>query len=268
MDSIRKLGAGAIVVSALGAVGVGVYALRPPAPVRPPDVVLVVLDTVRASSTHLCGHPDPTTPTLDGLRDAGWVTSCAGITPGTWTVPSHASFFTGRSVLDLKTGDDVPDADTLASQLSARGYQTVMVSANMVLKKPDVLTAGFHRIVRASSFTELRGDALVEAVQAEVLALDPQRPMFLFVNVIDAHSPYPAVPDGVDWIDPQGPVHHHMFDDDPDTPFNLFVGGRMPPARQPQVPDAPRAWVHLGGASGRRHPGGGARHRRWGRPVG
>ncbi len=61
-----------------------------------PNVILIVLDTLRADSTSLCGYNRPTTPNLTRLAnqpDAAY--TCGGVTPATWTLPSHASFFTG-----------------------------------------------------------------------------------------------------------------------------------------------------------------------------
>jgi hypothetical protein len=224
---VRWIAAGAVVAVVAGATAAATC--RAPARADP-DLVLVVMDTVRAASTSLCGYDRPTTPVLERLEHEGWATSCAAVTPGTWTVPSHASFFTGWEVPAFEGGRREPGPDeTLAGQLSARGYQTVLVSANMVLKKPSWFRAGFDRHRIAGGFTELVGDTLSEAVAEELAGLDPARPLFLVVNIVDAHAPYPEVPPGVGWVDPQPAVQHRMWSAG-DTPLRRYVTGRMPEA--------------------------------------
>ena len=63
-----------------------------------PTVILVVLDTVRADHLSVCGYSRPTTPFLASLLQKGAHISCGGVSPAAWTVPSHASLFTGVDV--------------------------------------------------------------------------------------------------------------------------------------------------------------------------
>ena len=67
-----------------------------------PTVLFVVMDTVRADHTSLCGYDRPTTPTLEALRADGASVSCGGVAPGSWTIPSVASFFTGMQVIGIR----------------------------------------------------------------------------------------------------------------------------------------------------------------------
>ncbi len=60
-----------------------------------PDVLLIVLDATRADHLSPYGYARDTTPTLARLAADGVVYRRA-VAPGTWTVPSHASLFTGR----------------------------------------------------------------------------------------------------------------------------------------------------------------------------
>ena len=57
--------------------------------------VLIILDTVRAQSLSACGYERPTSPTLERLVAEGHHLNCTAIAPGSWTLPSHASYFTG-----------------------------------------------------------------------------------------------------------------------------------------------------------------------------
>ena len=202
--------------------------LRDRTPARQPDLIFVVLDTVRADHTGLCGYERPTTPVLEELRDAGWAWTCRAVTPGPWTLPSHASFFTGLDVVELRSRVDLPtDRDTLAGQLAERGYHTVMLSANMVLAKPDFLGAGFRERHLPKVFNKWKGAALGKKLESILAEVSEDEPLFLYVNILDAHAPYPAIPKGVGWVEPQGPVQHRMFSRNKDNPFNRFVAGEM-----------------------------------------
>lgn len=97
-----------------------------------PNVLLVVLDTVRADATGLNGPGRDATPNLSALARRGARFDRA-IATAPWTLPSHASIFTGRSARELGVGPDRPldDRDpTLAEYLGRRGYDTAGFVAN------------------------------------------------------------------------------------------------------------------------------------------
>lgn len=106
--------------------------LPPPPSVRGRNVLLIVMDTVRAESLSLYGYSRPTTPHLSRWARRGVRFEWA-LAPAPWTFPSHSSFLTGqwpsklgahwRPVLD-------PAYPTLAEYLSARGYLTAGFIAN------------------------------------------------------------------------------------------------------------------------------------------
>ncbi|MCB9684414.1 MAG: sulfatase-like hydrolase/transferase [Alphaproteobacteria bacterium] len=193
---------------------------------RPPDVVFVVIDTLRSDRTHLCGYEHPNTPVLDGLRDEGWAVSCDARSPATWTLPSHLSLFTGRPYLELHEHPD--DAvSTIADGFAARGYQTVGLSANTVLRKDPRFHQGFDSWRAATSMPELKGKRFRRALVQALDEVDPELPLYLFVNLIDAHSPYPAIPDDLGWLPPQPALGTRRFEKDVDSPFARFMEGRM-----------------------------------------
>ncbi|HZP40316.1 MAG TPA: sulfatase-like hydrolase/transferase [Candidatus Binatia bacterium] len=79
----------ALLLAAVGvAAGCGVFERRP-------DVIVIVVDTLRADHVGAYGYARPTTPRIDALAREGVLYTHA-IAPGTWTVPSHAALFTGR----------------------------------------------------------------------------------------------------------------------------------------------------------------------------
>ena len=103
------------------------------APSPPANVLLIILDTVRAANLSLYGAPDSTTPRLDQwAQDATVFDAAYAVAP--WTLPSHASLFTGRYAgevtADWKTPLDRSDS-TLAELFRVRGYATGGFMANM-----------------------------------------------------------------------------------------------------------------------------------------
>ena len=201
---------------------------------EPHTVLLAILDTVRADRTSLCGHDRPTTPHLEALAaETGTRHRCDAYSPGAWTLPSHASFFTGLAVPDhgvTGPSDLDPDVPVLAEAFQARGYQTVLLSANPTLGASPGLLRGFDHVVLSPNLRQLRADMLPRALR-DLLAtqLSDDRPLFLVLNILDAHDPYPAVPEGVPWLPAQDVVPLDAKHPSQDRPFHRFVRGELPP---------------------------------------
>ncbi len=97
-----------------------------------PNVLLIVLDTVAAEHLKLHGYDRATSTTLEGLARRG-IRFDRAIAPSSWTLPSHASMFTGRWPHELSVGRLTPldaTAPTLAGFLASRGYATAGFIAN------------------------------------------------------------------------------------------------------------------------------------------
>lgn len=97
-----------------------------------PNIVLLMWDTVRAASVSAYGYPVPTTPSLQAFAREGVLFERA-YANAPWTLPSHASIFTGRLpgelTADWQTPLD-PAYPTLAQVLRNAGYATVGLSGN------------------------------------------------------------------------------------------------------------------------------------------
>ncbi len=105
----------------------------PAAPTGAPNVLLIILDTVRGSGLSLYGYSRQTSPELDAFAKGGTVFETA-ISAAPWTLPSHASMFTGRYPAWLSTDFERKldrKEPTLAEVLSRAGYSTVGIAANM-----------------------------------------------------------------------------------------------------------------------------------------
>lgn len=125
----------------LGICGLAVWRHSDPQPVtepsdevRGPNVLLIVLDTVRADHLSLpgSGADRQTSPELKALARRG-VTFTGARATAPWTLPSHASLMTGRWSFDVcrgRFGAMSEDGPTLAGSLASIGYDTVGIVAN------------------------------------------------------------------------------------------------------------------------------------------
>jgi arylsulfatase A-like enzyme len=119
-------------------------AARPHPPDGAPNILLIVLDTVRADRLSVYGYPRRTTPTLEGLARRG-IRFDEARSAASWTLPSHASFFTGRWPHELGVVWKAPlrtRYPMLAEYLASRGYQTAGFVANTQYCSYDAGLAG------------------------------------------------------------------------------------------------------------------------------
>jgi len=197
-------------------------AALPPPPRNAPNVLLIVLDTVRAENLSLYGYGRPTTPALERLARSGTRFDRA-VSTSSWTLPSHASMFTGRYHHELSVGWTNPlDAafPTLAEVLSRRGFLTAGFIANtLYCGRQSGLSRGFvhyedyevgpgwfvnnsallQRVSDQYSLREIIGNyelpgrkyaPTVNAAFLRWLSRKGDRPFFAFLNYFDAHEPY------------------------------------------------------------------------------
>lgn len=177
-----------------------------------PDIVLVVVDTLRRDRVGAYGHPQPTTPTLDRLAREG-VRYTSAWAPESWTLPSHASLFTGLfpSSHGAHNGGYVLPGHlpTLAGRLRDAGYVTLGWSANPWVGPASGLDRGFdhldvvgvdpivdafllQRLLFADD--DLGGRAVADGLISALDSVPDEQPIFLFANLLEAHEPYGTVP--------------------------------------------------------------------------
>jgi arylsulfatase A-like enzyme len=179
-----------------------------------PNIVLIVLDTVRADHVGCYGYMLKTTPHIDELASKGVLFEQA-ITPSPWTAPSHASIFTGlfpgQNQVHEKNISLDPQIPTLASLLSQKGYQTVGLTNNVYVRRRLGLAHGFQDYEELWGRNEISSLLLVEEwlnqrthPRVDAGAQDTfgrvqdwfhydhraGKPFFLFINYMEAHAPY------------------------------------------------------------------------------
>ena len=191
-----------------------------------PNILLITMDTVRADHVSVYGYERDTTPALREFAREATVyeraVACAG-----FTLPTHASMFTGLypswhgagvSPAHLYGRPLPPHTRTLASVLRANGYWTAETVANFgYLGKASGLTQGFalteaklavhlsdssrpfylregaRKLLDLEGFDEYRlraPDINRHAFAVLEQARNRHSPFFVFLNYMDAHTPY------------------------------------------------------------------------------
>ncbi len=202
---------------------------------RRPDIVLVVLDTLRADHLPVYGYARPTAPSLDALAAESTVYENAHAA-SSWTLPSHASIFTGLYPIAHRTHHEHRMLDlsyeTLAEVLQGSGYRTNAVVSNAMLARTRQLDQGFDHYLETwrglfgkhpKLFPDLETKEAWQGVEdptfrrakkqlrpeadensyfqfQRIVTDEPRKedePDFVFVNLVGVHSPY----------DSSGPFH-------------------------------------------------------------
>jgi arylsulfatase A-like enzyme len=155
------------------------------------NLILIVVDTLRADRLGCYGWPDASTPTLDSLAARGFLFESA-FAQITTTVPSHASIMTSlypRSHGIYGNDGVLPAAaNTMAEALQAAGYRTGAVVGVSFIGPGSGLTQGFQH---ADAPRVVRRAAEVTSLAIEWLrAASGEDPFFLWVHYYDTHLPY------------------------------------------------------------------------------
>jgi arylsulfatase A-like enzyme len=152
-------------------------ASQPLPPPNSPNILLIVLDTVGAGHLGTLGYSRPTSPTLEELASRG-ISFNRARAPASWTLPSHASMFTGRWPHELSTGwfTALDRAfPTVAEYLGAHGYATAgFVSNTSYCAYDSGLARGFttYRDFHFPALTALHVAVLVKQFVHGVQDLD------------------------------------------------------------------------------------------------
>jgi len=215
-------------------------ALRPDAAQHErPDVVVILVDTLRRDHLGHFGYERPTSPVLDALFDQSYVFTHA-YTPSTWTIPSVASLFSGlypSSHGVLAAVHQLPEGlPTLAEHFRSYGYRTGAFVANQILTSRNGFSQGFDgffppepphwcRHLRtaferiAKQLTRPGTTRLGWQINLQTRAWLERTdgpPRFLYVHYVEPHSAYEPVPQHRDAAAPgapPGPADPPLFRD-------------------------------------------------------
>ena len=176
-----------------------------------PDILLYVVDTLRADRLSCYGGPAGTSPALDELASDGVLFEHA-VAQSSWTKPSMVSVLSG--LLTTEHGvrhrePRIPRQVTLvAEHLRSAGYRTGAFTANAYLVKAAGFNRGFDTFQYAREASELTTRRALDWLGE----IGDELPVFLWIHTIDPHAPYepgqpfrerwaPWVDDGVGSVD-------------------------------------------------------------------
>ncbi len=144
-----------------------------------PNVLVVVVDTLRADHLSAYGYTRATSPVMNRIAEQGVLFENA-VAPSSWSLPSHASLVTGRTPLEhgwvnvqpmpwLGWGRSAMNGyPTLGEVLQQRGYRTGAFSANRVYFSRGVgLGRGF---IHFEDYFSSAGDALTRTLYGRKIA--------------------------------------------------------------------------------------------------
>lgn len=166
---------------------------------RPRSVILISIDTLRADHLGAYGYERPTSPSLDTFAKEGVLFERA-MAPAPWTLPSHASLFTGLypSSHGVLTGSNSlsKEIPTLAKILREEGFETAGFTNAIFFGHPYGLADGFDEWANLPESTTPEGVA-PNITNMGLVWLDSRksRRVFLFLHYFDVHSDYEAAPE-------------------------------------------------------------------------
>jgi arylsulfatase A-like enzyme len=161
------------------------------------NIILVMVDTLRADHMSLYGYERPTTPFIDQFASEAMVFERTR-SQAACTFPSVNSLFTSRYAFDFYIQGEnqmgIPaEYPTIAEILRARGYHTIAVSASPIVRSTPSkenpnggFGAGFDVFDESCLWRE---GATVNARALELLE-DVREPFFLYLHYMDPHGSY------------------------------------------------------------------------------
>lgn len=191
-----------------------------------PNVIWIVMDTVRRDRMSCYGHKRSTTPNIDSLVKEDGVLFTNYISTAPWTLPSHSSMFTGlyssshgAVQSDTSQNPSIPLAlshQTLAELLLENGYETRAYVANFVVLRPhNQLNQGFQFYLSQPNYFDFTfwgvvlnnvrfydKSLIISSLRLNLYKLSSEinrlafhwlgkkheRPFFLFINYMESHS--------------------------------------------------------------------------------
>ena len=165
-----------------------------------PNVVLIVLDTLRADHLPFYGYKKKTAPFLSEIASRSIIFENA-YSASSWTAPATASIFTSLYPFQhgvttgLKTSkffkiklNRIPEKiKTITEILKENGYKTYGVADNINICKDEGFTQGFDRFKLLPYEFETKTNIQLEKWAEEIKA---QKKYFLYIHYNDCHLPY------------------------------------------------------------------------------
>ncbi len=186
----------------------------PKADTARPNVIFIMIDTLRPDRLGCYGYRRDNAPTIDALAKEGVLFERA-ISAAPWTQPSIASLFASvypgvHGVIGYrKAYQGVKDEaktvtvfvgsfQTLAESFQSAGYATAAIIANPFLVKGFGFDQGFDHYNDTITDNWVTGDIVNQAALAWLTRRKNKKPFFLYLHYMDVHGPYAAPPKFLD----------------------------------------------------------------------
>ena len=157
----------------------------------PRRILVVSLDCLRADGLACYGNPRPVSPRLDALAAEGLRFDHATC-PGNWTLPSHASLFTGiyptHHGLELREAALSEEVGCLTEQLQAAGFATGSVNGGAFLRARYGYDRGFDHWASMPQLDRELEEVLKQS--REWLSEHRDQDVFFFLHTYEIHAPY------------------------------------------------------------------------------
>ncbi len=175
-------------------------------PVPKPNVIVVVIDTLRADHLPFYGYGKDTAPFLNSLAQRGVVFDRAWA-PSSWTAPSAASIFTGMYPLQhgvtqglklvkniqqnvdpsLKINRIPSQIETLPEFMSSLGYRTYGIADNPNITDEEGFQSGFEFF---HTFENDGGEKINGQLAQWAPQIKQDENWFVYLHYMDPHFPY------------------------------------------------------------------------------
>ena len=186
-------------------------ALDPSRPGWRPNVVVYLIDTLRADRLGLYGHDRDTSPTIDAVGAESAVFERT-YSQGPWTLPSVMSLFTSAYPTSHEmvsaTFSLNESARTLTEWFAEQGYATAGFVHNTLGGKGSGLDQGYEHFVekppQRDMTDEMRAQGLhtMRPIMDYIRGYDDERPFFTYIHTVEPHWPYEGtIPDREPWTD-------------------------------------------------------------------
>ena len=183
-----------IVVALALATGGLWWIARPPPRPAPSNVVLIVVDTLRADHLGAWGHERPTSPHIDALARSG-IRYAQATSQAPWTSPSIGSLMTGQypGTLGIRRDNTIlpQQATTLAESLSAAGLRTAAMVSHSFCGSDWQFDQGFEAFDESNVLGHL-GVSSAGVTEGALAFLEDAAdgPFFLWLHYFDPHYAY------------------------------------------------------------------------------
>jgi arylsulfatase A-like enzyme len=186
----------------------------------PPNVILLVVDTLRQEHLGAYGYPRDTTPNLDRLIAEG-VRFENAISPSSWSAPAHISMVTGERPYNHRVfgwGDSIrPEVTPLAASMKAEGYRTGLFASHKALAELiGRIKEGYDRAFVLDKSQDVR---VIQEAREWIL----KQPSKYFAHLI--------------LMTPHGPYAHYPEE------FNTRYFRDTPPGGEEVFPFTDRPWI-------------------------